>query len=689
MDTPPIDTELIAIRPPTHPTEASKTTAGNADSTACSALPPSFYDSQFDIILRRQRTRAAGQPKFRTVPSRFLNLTNDFEFAGWGSIFRIALSQENLEHGNNTLHDLRTQQVLGQFEASALAANDIFGGVFYTIPSVFAISGVYSPLSMFLATLTLFLWRPIMEELGSALPISGAPYIYLLNGSTKSVALLGAALLLLDFAATVVVSAATAISYLAGEMHIPFPRYVGTMFVFILFTVVSLAGLRESARVASGVLTLHFLTMAVLIVASITAWASAGTTQLRENWVLGQVGLSSPGYILKQVFNGVCIGMLGLTGFECAPAYTAKMRPGTYPNVLRNLHIPAIILSPAMMLFVLALLPLEAQAEENVLGLLAQKAAGRWLRIWVAVDAVIVLCAGVLTGVTSACELLAELSRDCVLPPVLLANLPCTGAPYVAVISFVGFSGTIYASTGADLIAVSKMFSVVWLAVMTLFPLSLALLRFSRPRLPRLSKCSSSSVIGAVVVAAVVFGGNIVIDPTIAGWFALYFLALVALFYITTHKVGILRWVYWAYDQLPLLHRLRFTQNWGKALINAMRTLRRQEVCLLVGTDEISQLFNMVLYVRHNEETSRLKIVHFHQLEGMVPSEMEANVKILDEAFPDITVDLMFVEGTFNPRTVAALAHRLQIPTSLMFMCCPGPEFRHPVAEFGTRIISL
>jgi hypothetical protein len=78
-----------------------------------------------------------------------------------------------------------------------------------------------------------------------------------LNGSTKSVALLGAALLLLDFAATAVVSAATAVSYLAGEIHIPFPLWVGTMFVFILFTAVSLAGLRESARVASGVLALH------------------------------------------------------------------------------------------------------------------------------------------------------------------------------------------------------------------------------------------------------------------------------------------------------------------------------------------------------------------------------------------------------------------------------------------------
>lgn len=66
----------------------------------------------------------------------------------------------------------------------------------------------------------------------------------------------------------------------------------------------------------------------------------------------------------------------------------------------------------------------------------------------------------------------------------------------------------------------------------------------------------------------------------------------------------------------------------------------------------------MILYVQQNEETSCLKMVHFHK--GTVPSEMEANAKsacvllprvyearrhvhciVLDEAFPEITVDLV------------------------------------------------
>jgi len=71
------------------------------------------------------------------------------------------------------------------------------------------------------------------------------------------------------------------------------------------------------------------------------------------------------------------------------------------------------------------------------------------------------------------------------------------------------------------------------------------------------------------------------------------------------------------------------------------------------------------------------------------PSEMEANAKILDEAFPEITIDLIFIEDSFTPSCVAALAHQLQIPRSLMFMSCPGDHFPHRVDEFGTRIIAL
>ncbi|KAF7967052.1 hypothetical protein HWV62_35979 [Athelia sp. TMB] len=210
-----------------------------------------------------------------------------------------------------------------------------------------------------------------MAELASALPYKGAPYSYLLNVSSKSLSIIGAALLLLDFTATTVVSAATTASYISGEVTLPFPAFVIAIFYLVLVGVIPLSGAKGSSRIAIGMLMLHLTTMAVLAVAGFIAWGRTGSSQLRENWVAGQAPSATA--IIHEVFNGVCLGMLGLTGFEDVPAYISHIKPGRFPLVLRNLHIPAIVINTVIMLLTLAILPLDiVVSSPNVLSVLGQ-----------------------------------------------------------------------------------------------------------------------------------------------------------------------------------------------------------------------------------------------------------------------------------------------------------------------------
>ena len=56
------------------------------------------------------------------------------------------------------------------------------------------------------------------------------------------------------------------------------------------------------------------------------------------------------------------------------PSYISRIKPGRYPLVLRNLHIPSIVLNSLMMLLVLAIIPLDVvQGGANVLSVLAQE----------------------------------------------------------------------------------------------------------------------------------------------------------------------------------------------------------------------------------------------------------------------------------------------------------------------------
>ena len=78
-----------------------------------------------------------------------------------------------------------------------------------------------------------------------------------INVTSKSIALAGSALTLLDYSSTLVVSAATASTYLADEVKLPFPVFVGTAIIVVSAMLVTMAGLKESARMGLTILTFH------------------------------------------------------------------------------------------------------------------------------------------------------------------------------------------------------------------------------------------------------------------------------------------------------------------------------------------------------------------------------------------------------------------------------------------------
>jgi hypothetical protein len=72
-------------------------------------------------------------------------------------------------------------------------------------------------------------------------------------------------------------------------------------------------------------------------------------------------------------------------------------------------------------------------------------------------------------------------------------------------------------------------------------------------------------------------------------YFAAYFLAVAIFFMATQNKTRLLGWVYWIYDQSPVLHTWRLTRRWGDRIINTMTRLRKQPVCILTRTDEVCE----------------------------------------------------------------------------------------------------
>jgi hypothetical protein len=85
-----------------------------------------------------------------------------------------------------------------------------------------------------------------------------------------------------------------------------------------------------------------------------------------------------------------------------------------------------------------------------------------------------------------------------------------------------------------------------------------------------------------------------------------------------------------------------------------------------------------------------IKLVHLYNRIEDIPFEFESNYRILDETYPSVTIELVFVQAEFTPLSVIAIAKKLGVPTSFCFIQCPGETFGWGLGDLhGIRVIML
>lgn len=212
--------------------------------------------------------------------------------------------------------ELANKTTIGQWRATSIAGNDLIASVLYSIGPCVVQSGKYAPISMLLVALLMYPMKRIITEVATAMPLNGGTYNAMLNSTTKTTAAVAACFSILDYLATCVVSASTASAYLAAEVVLPsnLTPFIITIIILIGFSMICLLGLRESSTLTLSIFTLHGVTMAVVMITSIIMWGKGGSQTLIDNWTsIPDPEGSNPAYL---IFNGLCIGLLGVTGFE-------------------------------------------------------------------------------------------------------------------------------------------------------------------------------------------------------------------------------------------------------------------------------------------------------------------------------------------------------------------------------------
>lgn len=601
-----------------------------------------------------------------------------------------------------------------------------------------------------------------------------------------------ATLAVLDYMATSVLSAASATSYLSSQFALPstFGVFPLTIAVILVFGIITFVGVRESSTVASCIFVGHLITITVVMGTALVHWVRNGNDILISNWQTPHPDMS----VSRLIWNGFCLGLLGVTGFESAEGYLEDLKPGAFPSIMKYMWICITVVNAPITLLVMAVVPMSdvINSPASSILTLAKAVSGNspWLTYWLVIDAAIVLGAGVLTGMVGVLGLFERLSRDQILPPFLLIRNKWTGVFQYIILFFMVLCITLYSITGGDVTSLSGVFAVAFLCVMISYAAANIMLYSNRPRLSRRNATRvpifvTTTVFGILVGALV---GNAIIDPSIFKTFAIYFAIVHAVLLAFMNRVWILRRILRitgagaiafvpptrsipamdmrqtldeetlsdsadmgssvdvgadffgvgdgikvpidivhmknigsssvlqraaapvgdqeqvmetvgqeeateesGFSQLVTRGSHRLVKAFNSMLIKSMiKSLRNYPMIYFTKSDSLTHLHRAIRYIRQNETSHKgnIRLIHIYRRAEDIPKRLEYNHRFLDELYPKIQIDLIFIQGTFDPDTIHAISQRLNVPKPAMFMSCPGEQFPYKIEEFGgARII--
>ena len=227
-----------------------------------------------------------------------------------------------------------------ELPATAICGNDISSSCLYVSALSIIYAGKFAWVVLLIVAGVLYLYRKIYGEVVGALPLNGGAYNALLNTTSKSIASLAAALTLLSYMATAVISASEAMHY-ANTLWQSLPVIEATIVLMALFMVLTIIGIGESSKVAVVIFITHLVSLTLLVCAVGIYVAQNGFGVLETNY---QVPVR--GGLITALFFGFSAAMLGISGFESSANFVEEQSPGVFPKTLRNMWLVISIFSP-------------------------------------------------------------------------------------------------------------------------------------------------------------------------------------------------------------------------------------------------------------------------------------------------------------------------------------------------------
>lgn len=567
---------------------------------------------------------------------------------------------------------------LNELAATAISGNDISSSCLYVSALAIVYAGQYAWISLLMVGLVLFLFRKIYGEVVGALPLNGGAYNALLNTTSKSIASLAATLTLLSYMATAVISANEAIHY-AHSMITNLPIIIATIVLLAMFMGLSIIGIGESSKVAIAIFIFHLSSLVLLSFFTGYYLFAHGFEVFTNNFNLPP----KEGGIVMALFFGFAAAMLGISGFESSANFVEEQKKGVFRKTLKNMWIVVLVFNPLMAFLALAIIPMYAveQNQEALLSYMGGISGGNWLSVLISIDAALVLSGAVLTSFIGVSGLVERMTLDRVLPPFLLKKNK-RGSAYRIAIAFFLLCVSILLITKGKLSALAGVYTIAFLSVMVLFGIGNVLLKIKRKNLPRPEKSSWISLFVAIIAVIIAIIGNAILNPAYLGVFFEYFIPTFLVVIVMLNRIAILKVLLNLIQYIfePIQNLVAKTNN---SILHSIDRINSQEFVYFTKDDDVVTINKVMLYIKRNENTRKLKIVSVIEKGKNLSPQFISDIDVIDREYPAIKIEVVQMDGIFGPELISELSHKWRIPVNFMFIGSPGDHFPFRIEELG------
>jgi len=580
---------------------------------------------------------------------------------------------------------MKEHKKLNTLSATAICGNDISSSVLYVSALSIAFAGQYAWITLLIVSFVLFLFRKIYGEVVGALPLNGGAYNALLNTTSKSTASFAATLTLLSYMATAVISANEGIHYLHHILP-GMPIIIGTVILLIIFALLVIAGISESAKVAIGIFLFHLISLLILSGFIIFFLYKNGLGTFIANWKFPVSG----GSISQAIFLGFAASMLGVSGFESSANFVEEQKRGVFPKTLKNMWAIVSIINPLMAIFALALFTISViqsdDYQNTLLVEMGKYVGGEGVAYLIAIDAFLVLSGAVLTSFIGVTGLLERMTLDRILPPFFLKRNK-RGSSYRIIIVFLLLSISVLLITKGNVKLLAGVYTISFLSVMALFGVGNILLKLRRAKLPRPEKAPWIAVLIAILGVVVALIGNIIMPPkdglpSNLMVFSYYFIPTILFVIAMLNRTILLKFALSLIDSIFDPVR-KFVVQTDNKIIKVIDNINSQEFAFFTRGDNIAALNKVMLYIRKNEHTKKIKIVKIVEKGEVLPENLLQEIDFLGKEYPEIAIEFVKLEGKFSPQLIHKLSKKWNIPINFMFIGSPSSKFPYKIEELG------